>query len=998
MLYSFLVMAIRIESCPTRADTRANALCQRLRTDFPVHHIKQIDVYTIDTSLSDSQTSQAAKLLNHRLTHEAFVMANTPPANYSQNIGPFDWALEIGFKPGVTDNIGRTAAELVSDHLNIPNVKIYSSKLYLIQGELTQTQAEALATRLHNPLIEHATLKPHSQFNHDGGMGLNVPEVRLKSDVSASEVDLNVSDEELVAIGKSGIANVDGSRRGPLGLGLPEMQAIQAHFKSQGRNPTDVELETLAQTWSEHCKHTIFASAMDDDVVDGIYKTYIKKATQDIRKAKGENDICLSVFADNAGAIIFDDDWLVCDKVETHNTPSALDPFGGAITGIVGVNRDCMGFGMGAKPILNRYGFCLADPADETVLYRDKNRTQPLLPANFIMDGVIKGIEVGGNCSGIPTPQGFLFFHPRYRGKPLVFCGTVGLMPREKEGRKLYEKQAKPGDLIIMAGGRVGKDGIHGATFSSVALDDGSPVTAVQIGDPITQKKMSDALIKHARDKNLYTSITDNGAGGLSSSIGEMAEQPGGAEVWLDKVPLKYEGLTPWEIWVSESQERMTLAVPEQTADELINLLADHGVEATVIGKFNNSGRLTATYQGDTVMDLTLDFMHDGLPKKHLTTTFMPDFSEASEIPEPRDWTDVLQNVAAHPNMSSRAFLAHLYDHEVQGGSVLKPLQGVGEVSAHATVTRPLLDNPRAVVTSQALFPTYSELDAYHMATASIDAAVRHLVAAGGSLDHAAILDNFCWCSSTEPERLGQLKRAAEGCYDAAVAYGTPFISGKDSMFNDFNGFDANGEPVKISAPPTLLISAIGVMDCATQAVSLDAKMAGDAVYILGLTHEELGGSFWHSFNGASGGMVPLTDPQTNAETYKRVHEAMRQNLIASAIGLDAGGLAIALIKTAIGGNLGMDIDLSLLPADDMLSPTQKLFSESTGRLLVTVAPDNMTAFAQLMRSLPHAKIGTITNDGQFNLKDNGLTLCTQPLTALSKAYHTPIEGSAHAA
>ena len=323
------------------------------------------------------------------------------------------------------------------------------------------------------------------------------------------------------------------------------MHAIRDYFKKNGRNPTDVELESLAQTWSEHCKHTIFASAMDDDVPAGLYKTYIQAATNKIREEKGENDICLSVFSDNSGAIIFDDQYLVTHKVETHNSPSALDPFGGALTGIVGVNRDTIGFGLGAKPCINIYGFCVGDPDRDPVLYRMKGRENPVLTPRKILDGVVHGVGVGGNCSGIPTPQGFVYFDDRYGGKPLVFAGTVGIMPRERDGKKLYEKRAQAGDLIVVAGGRVGKDGIHGATFSSEALDPASPVTAVQIGDPITQKKVSDVIVKEARDLGLYRSITDNGAGGISCSVAEMAKECNGCRVTLDAVPLKYPGHGP---------------------------------------------------------------------------------------------------------------------------------------------------------------------------------------------------------------------------------------------------------------------------------------------------------------------------------------------------------------------------------------------------------------------------------------------------------------------
>ncbi|MGH9856337.1 MAG: AIR synthase-related protein, partial [Acidobacteriota bacterium] len=512
-------------------------------------------------------------------------------------------------------NVAHTAKALIEDGLQTTfteNEGIYTSHVTFIAGKITKQEAEQIAATLYNPLIQRAHIKSYAQFVKDNGMDIIVPKVHLSAKQTISEVNLNVSDEELKNIGKQGIANPDGTRRGPLALDLTYMKTIQAYFKKLGRNPTDIELESLAQTWSEHCKHTIFADPMDE-VKDGLFKRYIKRATEDIRKKKDKKDFCVSVFTDNSGAIAFDDDYLITHKVETHNSPSALDPFGGAITGIVGVNRDTIGFGMGAKPVANFYGYCLADPRIDIPLYRDKKRTNKMLSSRRIMDGVIDGVNAGGNQSGIPTPQGFVYFDERYRGKPLVFVGTIGLIPRKIKGKPSHVKKAQPDDYIIMLGGRVGKDGIHGATFSSEALDSGSPAAAVQIGDPITQKKLSDAIVKEARDQQLYTSITDNGAGGISCSVAEMAKESGGATVHLETVPLKYPGLDPWEIWISESQERMTLAVPPKKWKRFAELMQRRGVEATIIGEFTKSGKCIVKQNGKTIMDIDMDFLHNGL-------------------------------------------------------------------------------------------------------------------------------------------------------------------------------------------------------------------------------------------------------------------------------------------------------------------------------------------------------------------------------------------------
>jgi phosphoribosylformylglycinamidine synthase len=514
------------------------------------------------------------------------------------------------------------------------------------------------------------------------------------------------------------------------------------------------------------------------------------------------------------------------------------------------VNRDTIGFGIGAKPVINRYGFCFASPKDERPLYKGPSFTQKMLSSRMIMEGVIEGVNVGGNCSGIPSPQGFVVFDERYKGKPLVFVGTVGLIPRKSNGRPSHLKKALPGDYIVMLGGRVGKDGIHGATFSSEAMDAGSPATAVQIGDPITQKKMSDALVKEARDLGLYNSITDNGAGGLSCSVAEMAKECGGCFVKLDDVPLKYPGLNPWETWISESQERMTASVPKEKWKEFSNLMKRRGVEATVVGEFTNSGKCIVEYQGQKVMDVDMDFLHDGMPPRPMKTTYKRLVNEEPFIPELENLTSTLLSMLERLNIAGFEFISQQYDHEVQGGSVIKPLQGKGRINGDATITRPLLNSKKGVVISQGINPAYSDIDTYHMAACAIDTAVRNAIAVGANLEKLALMDNFCWCSSDEPERLGQLKSAVKACYDYSIAFGTPFISGKDSMFNDFKGFDAEGNPIKISVPPTLLVSSIGVMENSEKAISLEAKFEGDLVYVIGDTFDELGASEYFAMMG----------------------------------------------------------------------------------------------------------------------------------------------------
>ncbi len=941
--------------------------------------VEVADSYILDGNFSAKDIQKAAALLTNPVIEQADLPYRGPKN--------FTAAIEIGFLPGVTDNVGATARQTIADglkHKFKDGQNTYSSAVFFISGKLTAADLQTIADSLYNPLIQRAKIIPAAEIKISG-VPLTIPRVKLTGSRKTLKINLNITDEELAAIGKQGIPDSSGQRRGPLALDLDAMRAIRDYFILQKRQPTDLELESLAQTWSEHCKHTIFASPLDE-LEKGLYKTYIKGATETIRRAKGKDDCCVSVFTDNSGAIAFDDEYLITHKVETHNSPSALDPFGGSVTGIVGVNRDALGFGLGSKPIANFYGFCLADPADTTELYRDQDKTQKMLSAERIMQGVVAGINNGGNCSGIPTPLGFVFFDPRYRGKPLVFAGTVGLIPRKIGSRLSHLKKARPGDYIVMAGGRVGKDGIHGATFSSESLNSGSPATAVQIGDPITQKKLSDAIIREARQKNLYTSITDDGAGGLSSSVGEMAKESGGCEVYLDKVPLKYPGLQPWEIWISESQERMTLAVPKNKWKDFSRLMKQRDVEATVIGKFTNTGRCVVKYQKQKVMDMQMDFLHDGVPIKHLESKPVTVMNSPVSHNLGIDYNQTTLNLLCALNICSYEFISQQYDHEVQGTSVTKPLQGKGRVNAEAAVMRPVLTSDKGIILSLGLHPKAAELDPYRSAACSIDSAIRAAVAAGANIDELALLDNFCWCSSNEPERLGQLKQAVKACYDYATAFGTPFISGKDSMFNDFKGFDESGQPLKISIPPTLLISTVGVIPDVTKTVTLDAKAAGDSIYLLGETFPEFGGS-----ELISAGTVPHVDAAKNLRLYRAFYKAVQKKLLASAISVGRGGLAAALSKMCIAGNLGASVTVKNLPGQVPDHQTA-LFSESQGRILVSINPKLKKQFEALMKNIAVTEIGIIKGSSLTVAGTDGKKIMDIPVKTLEQVYKKPLQ------
>ncbi len=988
----------RIEVYYTGEDIRGRVFMQRLgRLGLNIDSILISDNYLINHPFGKDELEKIAGSLVQPVTQRYLINEPFLPDN-------FDYAIEIGFLPGVTDNVSHTVRESVEDLLTCRLDKeksVFTTITYFIRSTAGIDGIKKTGHELHNPLIQRIKILTRNEYVEKGGMGNDLPLVKISHKQLADEVDLNVSDDELIRLGKEGIPDKDGSRRGPLALDFISLDTIRNYFNNEEkRKPTDIELESIAQTWSEHCKHTIFAADLDHDVTGGIYRKYIKEATRRIRKEKGDGDFCLSVFSDNAGGIEFNDDYIIADKVETHNSPSALDPFGGSITGIVGVNRDIIGFGMASKPVANRYGFCFADPFDERPLYRDKTADSRLMPPRRIMDGVISGVNVGGNQSGIPTPQGFVYFDDRYKGKPLVFVGTLGLIPKTINGKSTVEKKAMNGDLVVMIGGKVGRDGIHGATFSSEALTSGSPATAVQIGDPITQKKLSDTIVREAREMGLYNSITDNGAGGLSCSVAEMAKESGGFEVDLEDIPLKYSGLSPWQIWVSESQERMTLAVPPEKLESFISLMEKRGVEATVIGKFNDGSRGIVRHNGEVIFDLDMSFLHDGLPRKKLTTRYTKKDNSYPEFDLPADMNRVLHDMMGRLNICSFDFISCQYDHEVQGNSVIKPLQGKGKVNGSASVIRPLLDSFKGVALSQGMYPVYSDINTYHMAACSIDTAVRNVISVGGTLDRIALLDNFCWCDSNNPERLGQLKEAARACYDYSVAYGTPFISGKDSMFNDFRGYDENFNEVFISVPPTLLISSTGVVDDIRKCVSMDFKVPGDLLYIIGDTKDETGGSEYIAYMGEKlsgrpylGNNVPEVNAEEFGKRYRAYENAVRRGYISSAASLERGGFAAALAKSAIGGELGCEVDLSRLLSSGKERTDTLLFSETQGRLLVAIDPAVRPEFEELMKGTAFSCIGELTDTERLIIRNDGSPVIDTGIDELTESYRSTFNG-----
>ncbi len=969
-----------------------------------VKDVRIVNVFTID-GLNQSQI----ELLLKR-------DALSDPILHAVSLAPlardFDYILEVGLRPGVTDNEGRTAMEAVALVLELSDVEaqavaVYTSKQYLITQDPSAPLTNAITASiardlLANELIQRFEFKSRAQWAKDPGFTPKAAKVTGEASDEVQIIKLSqMSDEEMMAF----------SRANTLALSLVELHMIRDYFQGESvaaeratlslpADPTDAEIEVLAQTWSEHCKHKIFSSLINYEnketgkksQVNSLYSTYIKGSTHLLRKAKAKSgphgDFCLSVFKDNAGVIKFSNDMNICVKMETHNSPSALDPYGGALTGIVGVNRDPMGTGIGANLLCNTDVFCFASP-----FYKGELPPRLLHPRR-VFEGVREGVEHGGNKSGIPTVNGSIVFEPRYLGKPLVYCGTIGTMPTKVAGRPSYEKEALVGDFIVMSGGRIGKDGIHGATFSSEELHEGSPATAVQIGDPITQRKMYDFLMR-ARDMGLYNAITDNGAGGLSSSVGEMAQDSGGFTMDLEKAPLKYDGLKPWETLISEAQERMTMAVAPEKLDEFMALSKEMGVESTALGTFDDKGKYKVMYGDKIVTCLDMDFLHNGVPQMQLTATWERPKPKAAPAPAIKDHGALLKSMLGRLNICSKEYVIRQYDHEVKGRSAIKPLVGVmHDGPADAGVIRPQLGSDQGLVISHGICPKFSDLDTYWMMANAIDEAVRNAVAVGADLSYMAGVDNFCWCDPVQSEstpdghyKLAQLVRANEALAHFCQGFGVPCVSGKDSMKNDYKGGG-----VKISIPPTVLFSLIGVIPDVNKCMTSDFKQAGDLIYMLGRTNDETGGSEIEHELGFATPNVPQVDLLAARNRYRAMFQAAQQGLVSACHDCSDGGLGVAVAEMALGGRLGAQLDLTNLPATAGLDALVLLYSESASRLIATVAPHNRNAFEALFTGQDIACIGTVADKSSLNVTLEGKTLLNLQCDDLATAFKATLD------
>ncbi|EMI58364.1 phosphoribosylformylglycinamidine synthase subunit PurL [Rhodopirellula sallentina] len=964
--------------------------------------------YLVEGEISDEQAQQiAATLLADAVTERTVVgrlsagngngsledPLSEPPESLMESLAEKGieeqpHLVHVMSKPGVMDPVAAsTQGALADSGLDAGAVKTF--RKYWISG-VDESGLEAVCRRaLSNDSIETYVVGPL----HMDRLG-----VGSQGEFELVRVPIRELDDE-------GLEKL--SKEGQLYLTLVEMQTIRDHFVQLDRDPTDIELESIAQTWSEHCSHKTLAGRIhyrgpsadgtpggDERQYNNMLKETIFEATQTIRRTLGDNDWCVSVFKDNAGVVTFDEMDHVCFKVETHNHPSALEPYGGANTGIGGVIRDPMGTGMGAKPICNTDVFCFAQPD----ITPDELPPGVLHPRRVIQ-GVVSGVRDYGNRMGIPTVNGAVYFDRRYLGNPLVYCGNVGIIPVGME-----EKEVKANDLIVAVGGRTGRDGIHGATFSSAELTSESESLsggAVQIGNAITEKMVLDVLLQ-ARDRGLYNAVTDCGAGGFSSAVGEMGEELG-AEVWLEKAPLKYDGLTYTEIWISEAQERMVFAVPESKWDELQDLCESEGVEAATIGRFVPTGRLKLTYQGETVGDVSMSFLHDGRPPVIRDAVYDPPVTTSLSIGKRAADANrkTLLGILGSYNVASKHWVIRQYDHEVQAGSVVKPLVGPQcDGPGDAAVVRPKLDSYRGLVISCGMNPHYGDFDTYHMATSAIDEAMRNAVAVGADPSKVAILDNFCWGYTDRPETLGSLVRSAIACQDMAVALQTPFVSGKDSLNNEFSYFGDDGEKQTIAIPPSLLISAMGQIDDVRTAVTMDLKEAGNVLLLVGRTRRELGGSHYSLVEDEKGGDVPQVDPLYAKNVFATVHASIKEREIRSCHDLSEGGFAVSATEMALAGGLGLDIAIDDVPRDDVgedsqpLSAAEVLFSESNTRFLIEVEPTNVDAVVNRFASagVPIARLGEVTSDGNVSIRDGSESILEVNIDEAKAAWQAPLD------
>lgn len=900
--------------------------------------VKTTKVYRLEGATEETASRLAESLFCEEINQEYTL--NAPLIKDTSQI------IEVAYKPGVMNPEAESILK-AAKYLDCPLQAADSSTEYAFYGEVDQEDIEQITNRLLvNKTVERIVTEKPETLRIYGEVG----HVNIVSVIEAK-------DEQLMALSKD-----------KLFLSLEEMKVIQAYFGSLGRNPTDCELEIIAARWSEHCGHKSFNAELN---VDGVKKPPLFKRIKEASRKYFKNNI-ISAYEDNSGVMKFYEGWAICGKVETHNSPSAIEPYGGAMTGSGGVFRDPMGTGQGAKVIISTDIFGFAPPD------LDANKLPPgCLHPDYLQRRVVEGVRDYGNRMGIPTNNGSVHFHEDFRAKPTIIVGAYGIMPEQRA------QKGKPevNDLIVVLGGKTGRDGIHGATFSSGEMTDRTinvNSSAVQIGNAIEEKGMVDALLE-CRDKDLIRAITDCGAAGFSSAIGELGEDTG-VTVDIEKAPLKYPGLSPWEIWLSESQERMATVVTPDKIDEFLRICGKHSVEATVLGYFDGSNKLNVNYGNQKVAELDYDFLKYGLPQRLMQAKYEKQIFEESEIAEPLDWVVTIKKILSHGNVCSKEPIVRQYDHGVQGTNALPPFAGVHfDGPQDGVVITPILGKPYGMVVSHGMNPILNRIDPYWGSVWATAEALSNYAAVGGNYKESALINNYIWPFPNE-EYMGALDRCVDAVVDCIDALETPVISGKDSLSSTYRG--KNGEVINI--PPVLCMSVFGKIPDVAKTVSSDIKKTNSTLCLVGKLDKNMGGSTYYDINGIVGNAVPKVDLKVLPKVFECLHEAINDNKVLSCHDVSEGGIITAVAEMCFGGDCGVDLSLNIEERPDTF-----LFNETAGCFVIEV--ESAEVAHQLFGALPHMILGKTKQEKEIKVNQGTDNLFNASVDELKQAWQEPM-------
>ncbi len=932
-----MIQTVRVLSSFEEEDLKGNSLLKNLKNP-KITKVRSVRVYRLEGVDKKSAKYLAEKLLSESINQKYTI--NEPVFNARSRI-------EIAYKPGVMNPEVASLLKSAKD-LKIKLKAADSSWEYYFFGPFNIENINNLG--LFNPLIEYLVDSPPKTLLIEGKTGpTNI--VKIKES----------TDEDLMALSKD-----------KLFLNLSEMKVIQNYFNKIKRDPTDIELETLAQTWSEHCAHKTFKANL---IVDGKKKAPLIQRIK--KEALRHPKNIVSAFGDNSGVMKFYDGYSICGKVETHNSPSAIEPYGGAMTGSGGVFRDVLGTGQGAKAIASTDMFCFADPN-----LQRKNLPPGCLHPEYLFKRVVAGVRDYGNRMGIPTNNGSVHFHNDFRAKPTIIVGAYGLIPT-----KFAQKgKPKPGDVVIAVGGRTGRDGVHGATFSSGEMTDRTisvNSSAVQIGNAIEEKRMFDAILE-ARDQGLIRAITDCGAGGFSSAIGEIGSKTG-VKVDLSLAPLKYHGLSPWEIWVSESQERMVLAVSKKDSKKVLEICKKFNVEATILGKFTNTKKLEVYFGKNKIADLSMNFLHDGLPQRTMIAkkTNIQSSKDKKSPKEPRsenEWIDVFKKILSHGNVNSKEPIVRLYDHSVQGTNDLQPYSGEKMDSPNdSVVIRPILNKKYGMVLSHGMNPILNKIDPYNGSIWAGVEALSNYVAVGGNIEEASLINNYIWPFPDE-ESLYSLDKSVDAVVDIMKALKTPVISGKDSLSSTYR----KGELV-IKIPPVLCISVFGRIPDTSKTASTDFKKENSVICLVGdLDINSMGGSTYFDLNNILGESVPKIDLKKFEKISKTINKGINSGEILSCHDISEGGLFSSIFDMCVGGNMGANLKINNKERLDYF-----LFNETAGVFLVEV--ENEKIAKKIFKGIKFITLGKTQKEKKININFENKKISAD-LYDLKKAWQKPMK------